>query len=459
MITNEKYILPAAVLLLAFCCYCGGEQQPVPVPEGESDQAAVDSQTVSIIAEGGPGSGVLERRPDPSGLVAVITLTAARDLPAGSPVSVNVEDLTEQLSPTLLHLREQNQPGRPGIPIQIEASAPPRLWWLLPSGIKSGDVRLFDLCFGSPESLTPVQLKLHQGALDLCIQENEVLRYHHAERPPPPGEDPHYRRSGFIHPVWSPSGAVLTRIHPSDHIHHLGFWWPWTLTEYQSREIDFWNLGKGEGTVRFVQFEHLETGPVFGGFTAHHHYVDLQAASGEEIVLHELCHVRLWNLAETEPAIRIWDLSITQWPAASHPLTVKKYRYGGFGFRATADWNPENSAVLTSEGRDRENGNGTRVKWISASGVTDRGTAGILMMDHPSNARHPEPVRIWPEGDVFVGFCPVVEQELIILPGERDERIYRILTCDREVDTAWAELHWGAYAGGAVTEFSWIEEN
>src|SRR5690606_42107088 len=42
-----------------------------------------------------------------------------------------------------------------------------------------------------------------------------------------------YGRSGFIHPLWSPKGQVLTRVQPEDHYHHYGIWNPWTQLNYE----------------------------------------------------------------------------------------------------------------------------------------------------------------------------------------------------------------------------------
>ena len=67
------------------------------------------------------------------------------------------------------------------------------------------------------------QITLSDGA-------NTVLVYHKNEVEPPEGTDPIYKRSAFIHPIRTPNGEVLTSIHPSDHIHHMGLWHAWVKT-------------------------------------------------------------------------------------------------------------------------------------------------------------------------------------------------------------------------------------
>lgn len=90
------------------------------------------------------------------------------------------------------------------------------------------------------------QITLSDGA-------NTVLVYHKNEVEPPEGTDPIYKRSAFIHPIRTPNGEVLTSIHPSDHIHHMGLWHAWVKTSHENREIDFWNLKKSQGTVQYAK--------------------------------------------------------------------------------------------------------------------------------------------------------------------------------------------------------------
>ena len=92
-------------------------------------------------------------------------------------------------------------------------------------------------------------VKETQEKIILSDASNTVLVYHKKEIKPPEGADPNYKRSAFIHPIKTPKGAVLTSIHPKDHIHHMGLWNAWVKTSYENREIDFWNLKKAQGSV------------------------------------------------------------------------------------------------------------------------------------------------------------------------------------------------------------------
>ena len=125
------------------------------------------------------------------------------------------------------------------------------------------------------------------------VGSENVLQYQIAELFPPEGVSPIYRRSGFIHPVWSPSGNVLTRVNAPDHWHHMGIWNPWTKTHFEGHSTDFWNLYEGQGTVRFAGFNSLVSGPLFGGFKARQEHVDFQCKGGDKVAINEVWDIRV----------------------------------------------------------------------------------------------------------------------------------------------------------------------
>ncbi|MHC4463847.1 MAG: DUF6807 family protein [Planctomycetota bacterium] len=74
--------------------------------------------------------------------------------------------------------------------------------------------------------------------LQIQVDGSKVLQYNHALVPPPESKSENCTRSGFIHPLWSPYGNILTEMHPPDHIHHMGIWMPWTNAEFEGRKIE-----------------------------------------------------------------------------------------------------------------------------------------------------------------------------------------------------------------------------
>jgi hypothetical protein len=387
--------------------------------------------------------------------LARFTLLAEQSIHKNTPICVPMENLPILLNKVSLKLERIDGSGRLTVPFQIESGNPAKLWWILDDGLSMGEKQEYELVLGKVSGSPLVHLSMNDRALELGQGDRQAIRYQYSPMLPPPDQDLLYTRSAFIHPIWSPGGKVLTRIHSSDHIHHMGFWTPWTNTEFEGRHVDFWNLGEGQGTVRFVKFNSTMTGPVFAGFEALQEHVDLSAPGSEEIILNELWAVRLWAQSEAANAYFIWDFTTTQSCASSSPLILKKYRYGGFGFRGTSDWNEKNSNYLTSEGKTREDGNGTRARWCNIYGMTDKGPAGVLLLSHPSNHEFPEPMRIWPKGDIFFGFCPVVYKDWVMRPGQEYVRKYRIIVYDGTLSTEQAERFWHDFTTMTDIKVNW----
>jgi hypothetical protein len=383
--------------------------------------------------------------------LAIITVEAGKHTRIDTPVSVSLEGIPEAVSGAAMELRELElvrRSGRLPVPMQIEPGNPPRLWWILSGTTPAGRERYFELVKGPGKESSKVEIRKDDSVLQIRQGDTKVLQYNYAPVPPPEGKSKLYTRSGFIHPLWSPTGDVLTEIHPPDHIHHLGIWMPWTKTKFEGKEVDFWNLGSGLGTVRFVKFLSTTSGPVYGGFKAEHEHVALKTAEGEKVVLREEWDVRVYNVGGPEKGYWLWDFVSTQRCVADSPLYQEKYRYGGFGFRAAAEWADENSMYLTSEGKTRKDGHATRARWCEAAGAIKGKWAGITFMSHPENFQHPEPMRIWPPEMkyVFFNWAPSQATDWVMEPGKDYVFRYRQYVHEGKVKVDDAERMWCDFA-------------
>ncbi|MCA1747548.1 MAG: PmoA family protein, partial [Bacteroidales bacterium] len=254
---------------------------------------------------------------------------------------------------------------------------------------------LVHACSGGSNEIEMVQTT---DELTITDEGREVLTYRISEQMPPEGVDPLFRRSGFIHPLRSPGGEVLTQIQPPDHYHHYGIWGPWTKTRIGDREIDYWNLAKGEGTVRTKAILTSSSGPDHAAFTALQSHIDFGHQEGERITMDEFYEVRYLGMEKEEPRYMV-DITSTFRNVIEDTIIFEAYRYGGgLGYRATERWNAENSSVLTSEGEERVTADVTRARWCLVEGESsaEEGRSGILFMSHPANREHPEPMRVWP---------------------------------------------------------------
>lgn len=329
-----------------------------------------------------------------------------------------------------------------------------KLWFILKGFTPKNRVRRFAVIKKNKKFTTPqIELQSINGALQLSYKKHPILNYQYEMVYPPKGIDSLYKKSGFIHPLWTPEGEVLTRIQPPDHYHHYGIWGPWTKTKIGSRQVDFWNLAEGQGTVLFKKFIEKEQGDVYSSFTALQEHIDFGTKDGNGVAINENLELRAWNLGNN----KTWLVDYTS--TFSSPLNtgvlLDAYRYGGgIGFRATELWNKDNTSVLTSKKKNRINADGTSAKWAIIEGATNTksGKGGILFMSHNENKNFPEPMRVWPKdanggrGDLFFEFCPIRHGSWKIESQKIYNLKYRMLIFDGTLTVEQAEMAWQGFA-------------
>ena len=339
---------------------------------------------------------------------------------------------------------------------QIETGYILRLWWILDGTTPPGKTREYFLYKTDAKlSENKITTFVTPGAIVLKKGNSDIFHYHTAVLYPPAKVDTAYKRSGFIHPLLSPCGNVLTRISPPDHYHHMGIWNPWTKVKIGSHVTDFWNLNEKQGTVRFAGINSATNGPVFGGFSVKQEHIDFQGEKPEELILNEVWDLRAWN-AEPLIGFKAWLVDLTSFlsVAGDSLLVFEAYRYGGgIGIRANEEWTKDNSTILTSEDKTRLNADGTRARWADLNGVfKDNSQSGVVFFSHPSNREHPEPMRVWPidanngRGDVYFEFCPIRYKDWVLIPGKIYRLKYRMLVYDGKIDKQTADRLWNDFA-------------
>ena len=283
------------------------------------------------------------------------------------------------------------------------------------------------------------------GRLALSVRGRRLLEYVTRGELPSADVRPIFRRGGYIHPVLTPSGRAVTDDYPPDHFHHHGIWFAWTKTEFEGRAPDFWNMGGGTGTVEFVSLGDTWGGPVHAGFRSRHRHVDLSGPA-PKVVLEETWEVTAYGVGGGPRPYFVFDLVSAQECASASPLVLAEYRYGGMGFRGHREWkDKKNAFFLTSEGRDRGNGNATRARWCHVGGSVEGRLAGIAILDHPGNFRSPQPMRINPD-DPFFNFAPTQAGRFEIAPGRPFVSRYRFVVSDGPAEAAEIDRLWRDYA-------------
>lgn len=302
------------------------------------------------------------------------------------------------------------------------------------------DLRFTTLFFGCVlASAEEVRVIESQRDITIYRGETDILTYHKTEVAPPEGAKKSYHRSGFIHPLKSPKGGVVSGTHPSDHLHHLGLWHAWVKTQHGQDQPDFWNLGKESGKVRFLKLIKKNE----NGFTVEQEQVAFKGVKKKEtVVLKEALSI---SVMATDEANFI-DYHLIQKNISDTRLDLPVYRYGGpLAYRGPHSWDLTNSDYLTSAGKKRADSHATRADWCAIFGPTDEGVATITMMGHPTNFDAPQRLRTWPDGKVFLCWTPVQEKPLVIQPGQVVTWKYRIVISDGKPDQGSINRWWANY--------------
>lgn len=364
------------------------------------------------------------------------------------PVKVDLDAIT-LLPDSVLQLAEITGKIKTMVAYQVETTDRRMLNWMIFPSTKTK--RIFQIIKGSPIKNTDhIKAVADNGFMTISNGNTNLLRYNYKTIYPPKGVDTVYKRSGFIHPLWSPRGQELTRINAPDHYHHWGMWNPWTHTLFEKDSVDFWNLARKQGTVRFANFVAATSGNVFAGFKALHEHVVFKKGGIERVAINEVQSVKIYQPLNNQNYY-IADITIQLSCATESPVLLLEYRYGGLGIRATEEWNKDNSEVITSEGKNRKESDGSTARWCMVQGAANNDHAGLVMMSYPTNYNHPEPLRVWPEntnrrGDVFLNFSPTKNKNWLLEPGKEYVLKYRFLVFNDKLSQEKAETAWLHFA-------------
>ncbi len=361
---------------------------------------------------------------------------------------VNLDEITF-IADSALTLASVEGSKRISIPFQVSHGKQRMLTWTVAAPANGVKKAVFELGKGVPAKAENITATLKDGELTIHAANQNLLRYVYKTVYPPAGIDTAFKRSAFIHPLWTPHGQVLTRIQAPDHYHHYGVWNPWTHVLFEGDTVDFWNIKGKKGTVRFGNFVSVTDGPVFAEYAALHKHVAFKKGGGEKVALNELQTVRVYK-PESKQDYYIVDITIELNCASESPFRILEYRYAGLGWRATEKWNKDNVEVMTSEGKTRKESDGSTARWFYVQGALDNDYGGSAWMSHPTNYNFPEPLRIWPEnsnnGEMFAMFAPTKTKDWLLLPGNTYALKYRFVVYNGHFSKEKAESAWSYFS-------------
>lgn len=283
-----------------------------------------------------------------------------------------------------------------------------------------------------------VTIEREPAGLMVMVKDQPLLFYHTTEVAPPADSPSYYKRSGFIHPLFTPRGKILTDDFPAGHAHQHAVFAAWVNTMYKNELVDFWNQHRKTGTVEHVEVIKISDGPVMARLQVRLSYKSF--AHGE--VLQEKWTLDFYPFTDNY----IFDLHLEQINQTPDTLFLDQYHYGGLAFRGSRQWNPDDKIhfknkwnIVTSEGIKDSAANQTHARWVDAYGLIDGAVAGAAIFNHPSNFRYPQAIRVHPTMPYW-SFAPVVDGAFTINPGQTYRAQFRYFAHDGPVDKYLLEM-------------------
>lgn len=230
-----------------------------------------------------------------------------------------------------------------------------------------------------PNESAPVSFDFGESSVHVLLDGGLLTTFHYGSEWDKP----------FLYPLRTVSGIVVSRGYPidpregeeSDHDWHRGIW-------YGHGDInghDFWReLGRDRtGTLVQLSDPTIEREANSDRLLVE---LGLRSADGE---IHGSVIQRFLFRAD-DSALRI-DVDITFRADRGSNLRFGDTEDGGFAMRLSGEFRQERGAVLTnSEGlQGTENIWGREARWVDYSAVVAGHPAGVTILDHPSNLRHP----------------------------------------------------------------------
>ncbi len=285
-------------------------------------------------------------------------------------------------------------------------------------------------------------------------QGRELTRYHFG----------HELRRPYWYPIVGPDGRSLTRMNmpgdpgrsltrtaqpqdpnkpedPLGHSHQTSVW----ISHKDVNGIDFWRDG-GPIAGQIVHQTcreglHYEDGPPGASLLTLNHWND---PKGTTVMIER-------RRATVKPgAENSWWLIVDLRCEApqDRPVTLGKTAFGLLGVRMakTIGVTDGGGRILNSEGqRNEAEAFRKPARWVDYTGpITNRQAAGIVLMDHPANPRHPAPFHVRDNG--WMGVCLTLNEPLTIVPKEPLRLRYGLWIHAGVPDAAEIDRQWQAFA-------------
>lgn len=331
------------------------------------------------------------------------------------------------------------------IPIQREGN---EITFLLPS-LKAGESIRLELDESTIDSTQKMGIRFLTDAIELSnANSNPILQY----RTGPEGLDLQhvdeiYHRGGYIHPLFTPNGHILTQQYTDRRPHQNGIWTGWYGTEWNGMNPNFWIQDEGTGEVKVHSVDKIRSGNVYAEIQTTHHFIE-KITGNLTPVLSDKWKIRAYAITSMENReIHLFDLEVEQTNITDSAFRLSQYIYGGVGFRGNDQWIGDgNMQLLTSEDENRQEAHMSRARWVLLSGMIDQEMTHIAILAHPDNVRFPEPIFVNQQEPFFI-FAPLQLGDLSLNPNDTFKAKYRYVLLDgNSPSKEFVERLWKDYA-------------
>jgi len=266
----------------------------------------------------------------------------------------------------------------------------------------------------------------------------------------------------IVWPLVGPGGVRLSRNWPmsrddpdesTDHLHHQSFW----VAHGDVNGVDHWSLAEGHGVQR-VQQVTVTSGPVSVTIDATIDWL----GKGDQRQLTERRQLVFWQEVGRS---RFLDL-ISRFEIGEKPVRFGDTKEGGLCSIRVASCIEEQrgAGVITTGagGRTEAQCWGKPAPWCDYSGPIAGRTAGVAILDHPGNFRHPTPwhVRAYglmsanPFGLSYFTGDKQVDGSHTWQAGETVVFRYRIVLHTGDAQQADIAGQWRLFAEGPKADFA-----
>jgi len=266
----------------------------------------------------------------------------------------------------------------------------------------------------------------------------------------------------YFHPLHTPEGALLTAFQPSDHVWHRGLWFAWKYIN----GINYWEEAIGadgslvsDGRTLPAGADAFQVGE--DGTAELRHALNYVAPDGS-VVMSEKRRIVIHAGEGPELVVdifhdfRVGDAEIELEATPANDQTPWG-GYAGLGIRAARGLT--DCRVTNDSGQVDGDANGASAVWVALSGIADGGPrrdrqAGLALIDHPGNPRHPSPSYVYYDKSAFGYISPSLlrHDSMTLGAGETLRLGYRAVAHDGPTDAA--RLSHLAAAFGCIQPFN-----